>query len=86
MIDMHTKERKIHAFDSLPDEIRYKPKVVRCNDGERTIMIPVAEIRMSASDATGAPAPAYKAPSLAISYFDKDGRQLYTVLMNSPRK
>ena len=81
IVDMGSKERKTERFESLPDDIRYKPQLQTCNDVERTIMVPVAEIRVSPVDNAGKLVQKELATSLLIEYFDKDGNALEVVRM-----
>lgn len=81
IVDMGTKERKTERFESLPDDVRYKPQLRTCKDVERTVMVPVAEIRVSPVDNAGKLVQKALATSLLIEYFDKNGKVLEVVRM-----
>ncbi|MBC3812571.1 hypothetical protein [Undibacterium aquatile] len=81
IVDKVSKERKTERFESLPDDVRYKPQLRTCKDVERTIMVPVAEIRVSQVDNAGKLVQKELATSLLIEYFDKDGKVLEVVRM-----
>ncbi len=81
IVDMGSKERKTERFENLPEDVRYKPQLRTCNEVERTVMVPVAEIRVSPVDNAGKLVQKEQASSLLIEYFDKDGKVLEVVRM-----
>ena len=81
IVDMASKQRKTEQFESLPDDIKYKPRQLTCNAEEKTVMVPVAEIRVSPVDSSGKLVKKEAATSMLIEYFDKDGQVLEVVRM-----
>ena len=81
IVDMVSKERKTEGFENLPDDIRYKPQLQSCNGEDRTVMVPVAEIRVTPVDNAGKLVGKERATGLLIEYVDKQGKVLEVVRM-----
>ena len=81
IFDRYAKTRKIEKFAGLPNDMKYKPRLVTCDKVEKTIQVPVAEIQLSTVDKTGQLVEKGKATSVLIEYLDKDGSVLEVVRM-----
>ncbi len=78
---MYSKERKSEPFESVPEAIRYKQKVVTCDNEDKIVDFPVAEIRLYPMDKTGKLVEKEKVTNLLIKYYDKDGNIMQVVRM-----
>lgn len=76
IFDRYANTRKVEKFSELPTNIRFKPRLMICDKVEKTIQVPVAEIRLSTVDKTGQLVEKDKATLLLIEYLDKDGNIL----------
>ena len=76
IFDRYANTRKVEKLSSLPNDIRFIPRLMVCDKVEKTIQVPVAEIRLSAMDKTGQLVEKDKATFLLIEYLDKDGKVL----------
>jgi hypothetical protein len=81
IIHMDTNERKTEKFENLPNDIKYKPRLLKCDNTEKTVMVPVAEIRVSPLDNSGKLVKKEAATSMLIEYIDKEGHVLQVVRM-----
>lgn len=85
-VDSFSNERKLEPFSDYPDSFRYKPRLIDCKDGERKVMVPVAEVRTSSMNEIGQKVNAKEAKNLLVEFFDKDGNLLMSTRMTKQGK